>query len=150
MVAPYGYKGDQWFSYDDEKSLEIKSQYVLDQNLGGVIVWSIDTDDFHGFCGRKNGLLNTLADVLNGGKPTPSTTTTTTTTTTPYTGSSTTTTITTTTSGPTTTTHEGGGHPICGTTSGIKPGKTHQNYHEFKSVRNCSSTMMTTKYIIQK
>ena len=63
MVAPYCYKGDQWFSYDDEKSFEVKAKYILDHQLGGAMVWSIDTDDFQGFCGRKNGLLETLADV---------------------------------------------------------------------------------------
>ena len=75
VVGPYGYRGNQWFSFDDEQSLEIKSQYALDRELGGVIVWSIDTDDFHGFCGTKNGLLHKLAEALNGGKQTtPSTT----------------------------------------------------------------------------
>jgi hypothetical protein len=33
VVAPYGYKDNQWFSYDDEQSLEIKSRYVLDHGL---------------------------------------------------------------------------------------------------------------------
>jgi hypothetical protein len=35
-VAPYGYKDNQWFSYDDEQSLEIKSRYVLDHGLVGL------------------------------------------------------------------------------------------------------------------
>ena len=63
VVAPYCFKGDQWFSYDDEKSFEMKANYILDHDLGGAMVWSIDTDDFQGFCGRKNGLTQTLADV---------------------------------------------------------------------------------------
>ena len=33
VVAPYGYKDNQWFSYDDEQSLEIKSRYVIDHGL---------------------------------------------------------------------------------------------------------------------
>ena len=28
------------------------------------MIWSIDTDDFHGFCGKKFGLLNTMNDVI--------------------------------------------------------------------------------------
>ncbi len=64
VVAPYCYKGDQWLGYDDEKSFEEKANYILDKGLAGAMVWSIDTDDFKGFCGRENGLINTLADVI--------------------------------------------------------------------------------------
>ena len=63
VVGPYCYKGDQWFGYDDEKSFEVKANYIQDKGLAGAMVWSIDTDDFKGFCGRENGLINTLADV---------------------------------------------------------------------------------------
>lgn len=63
VVAPYTYKGDQWLGYDDEKSFEVKANYILENGLAGAMVWSIDTDDFKGFCGRENGLINTLAEV---------------------------------------------------------------------------------------
>ena len=63
MVGPYIYKGDQWFGYDDEKSFEAKANYIQAKGLAGAMVWSIDTDDFKGFCGKENGLINTLADV---------------------------------------------------------------------------------------
>uniref|UniRef100_A0A1B0C7Z1 Putative chitotriosidase-1 n=1 Tax=Lutzomyia longipalpis TaxID=7200 RepID=A0A1B0C7Z1_LUTLO len=46
------HKDDQWIGFDDEKSIKFKSNYVNSHNLGGVIVWSIETDDFRGFCGR--------------------------------------------------------------------------------------------------
>ena len=39
--------------------------------LGGGMVWSIDTEDFQGFCsGKKFPLLNVIDEVLNGGPQT--------------------------------------------------------------------------------
>uniref|UniRef100_A0A7G3ABI5 chitinase n=1 Tax=Lutzomyia longipalpis TaxID=7200 RepID=A0A7G3ABI5_LUTLO len=52
QFVPYSTKDDQWIGFDDEKSIKFKSNYVNSHNLGGVIVWSIETDDFRGFCGR--------------------------------------------------------------------------------------------------
>lgn len=71
VVAPYIVKGNKWFSFDDEISIRRKSEYVKEMGLGGAMIWSIDTDDFHGFCGKKFGLLATMADALNGGPQTP-------------------------------------------------------------------------------
>jgi hypothetical protein len=51
VVAPYVHNGTFWFGFDDEYSIRRKSQYVIDQDLGGAMVWSIDTDDFRNFCG---------------------------------------------------------------------------------------------------
>jgi len=65
--VPYCYKGDQWLSYDDEESIAEKAKFVRDNNLGGAMVWSIDTDDFNGFCGRKNGLIETVYEVWLSG-----------------------------------------------------------------------------------
>ena len=39
--------------------------------LGGGMVWSVDTDDYKGFCGKKFGVLATINEVLNGGPHTP-------------------------------------------------------------------------------
>lgn len=52
QFVPYTTKGSQWLGYDDEKSLRLKVNYVHSHNLGGVMMWSIETDDFKGFCGR--------------------------------------------------------------------------------------------------
>uniref|UniRef100_A0A1B0DN93 chitinase n=1 Tax=Phlebotomus papatasi TaxID=29031 RepID=A0A1B0DN93_PHLPP len=52
QFVPYATKGSQWLGYDDEKSLRLKVNYVHSHNLGGVMMWSIETDDFKGFCGR--------------------------------------------------------------------------------------------------
>lgn len=71
VVAPYVVKGDKWFGFDDEESIARKCDYVKEKGLGGAMIWSIDTDDFNGFCGRKFGLLAAMADALNGGPQTP-------------------------------------------------------------------------------
>ena len=47
-----------WLSYDNERSIQAKTEYAYDQGLAGVMTWSIDTDDFLGVCnGPKFPLL---------------------------------------------------------------------------------------------
>lgn len=46
----YAYKDKQWVSYDDEWSIGIKADYVRQEGLGGMMLYSVDTDDFHGNC----------------------------------------------------------------------------------------------------
>ncbi|XP_055532203.1 probable chitinase 2 [Wyeomyia smithii] len=41
---------DQWVTYDDRETVTEKAQYAKDKNLGGVMLWTVDTDDFHGDC----------------------------------------------------------------------------------------------------
>ncbi|XP_017779062.1 PREDICTED: acidic mammalian chitinase-like [Nicrophorus vespilloides] len=56
----YGYYSTEWMSYDTLDHYIAKTKYALDMNLGGVMLWSIDTDDFTGFFGPKNIILTTL------------------------------------------------------------------------------------------
>nr|XP_033321130.1 acidic mammalian chitinase-like [Megalopta genalis] len=58
--VPYAYKGNQWVSYDNPSSIKQKAAYAKHYNLGGVMIWSVDTDDFHGNCGPKNALLKAV------------------------------------------------------------------------------------------
>ncbi|CAB0030491.1 unnamed protein product, partial [Trichogramma brassicae] len=58
--VPYAYKGNQWVGYDDVNSLAEKVSYAEKHGLGGMMVWSIETDDFKGLCGEKYPLLKTL------------------------------------------------------------------------------------------
>ena len=39
-------RGDRWVSYDDEHSVRLKAEFAFDKKLGGVMVWSVETDDF--------------------------------------------------------------------------------------------------------
>ncbi len=66
-VGPYAYKGDEWVGYDDEETVAMKAKYVADQELGGIMFWSIDNDDFRGTCnGRKYPLIETAKAALFG------------------------------------------------------------------------------------
>ncbi|KOX79324.1 Acidic mammalian chitinase, partial [Melipona quadrifasciata] len=49
-MGPYAYKGDQWVGYDDENIVKLKAKYVNEKNLGGIMFWTIDNDDFRGKC----------------------------------------------------------------------------------------------------
>lgn len=53
-MGPYAYKENQWVGYDDEAIARKKSQYVADKDLGGIMFWSIDNDDFRGTCHNKS------------------------------------------------------------------------------------------------
>jgi chitinase len=81
--VPYVYKNDVWFGYDDKQSLRIKAEWIKSQGFLGVIVWSLDLDDFGGsFCGEGTyPLLTEINMALNGGVETTTTSTTVSTTT---------------------------------------------------------------------
>ncbi|GBM66525.1 Chitotriosidase-1 [Araneus ventricosus] len=65
IQAPYAYKGNQWVGYDSVKSIGIKVDYVIQNGLGGGMIWSLETDDFRGSCGGgKYPLLTTIASKL--------------------------------------------------------------------------------------
>ncbi|XP_024222258.1 mucin-4 [Bombus impatiens] len=49
-MGPYAYKGDQWVGYDDEDIVKLKAKYANEKNLGGIMFWTIDNDDFRGKC----------------------------------------------------------------------------------------------------
>lgn len=42
--VPYAVKGKYFLSYDDVPSIEKKAQYIVDNNLAGVIVWQVAGD----------------------------------------------------------------------------------------------------------
>ena len=55
-------------NFDIIRSIAEKSEYVKKMNLGGAMIWSVETDDFKGKCGEKYPLLKTINSVLRGGK----------------------------------------------------------------------------------
>lgn len=66
-LAPYAYNDRQWVGYDDMESLALKAQFAKSMGLGGMMMWSIETDDFQGRChNEKYPLLNTLRRVMDG------------------------------------------------------------------------------------
>ncbi|KAF1765223.1 hypothetical protein GCK72_005175 [Caenorhabditis remanei] len=50
----YDSKAQTYLSFETEKSIEAKKDYVVEKNLGGFWIWSVDMDD------DRNSLLNAL------------------------------------------------------------------------------------------
>ena len=48
MLTPYAYssKTGLWVTYDNERSLGYKVSYLIEQELGGAMVWAVDLDKF--------------------------------------------------------------------------------------------------------
>jgi chitinase len=57
--APYLYNPTkrQFFTYDDSHSIEMKTKYVIDNKLGGIMYWHLGQDFF------KDGLLDVIDKV---------------------------------------------------------------------------------------
>ncbi|KAM7311028.1 endochitinase-like [Ixodes scapularis] len=56
----YAYSGDQWLTFEDEQSLTLKADYVRNRSLAGVMIWDVTSDDYRGYCGPSNILVQTL------------------------------------------------------------------------------------------
>ncbi|KAK4025917.1 hypothetical protein OUZ56_014951 [Daphnia magna] len=66
-VGPFAHNALEWVGYDDEEMAAKKAQYVVDNDLGGIMFWSIDNDDFRGQCtGRKYPLIEAAKAALYG------------------------------------------------------------------------------------
>lgn len=50
QAVPFFRSEKQWIGYDDMESVAFKANYINEQNLGGAMVWSIETDDFRNLC----------------------------------------------------------------------------------------------------
>lgn len=42
--------GDRVITFDNEKSISEKVKFAIENGLAGIMVWSLDTDDFQGDC----------------------------------------------------------------------------------------------------
>nr|BET14063.1 chitinase [Chiromantes haematocheir] len=74
MHEPYTYSvshSNVWCSYDHAESCKTKANYAKDKGLAGMMVWSIETDDFLGKCGRSFDLIKTLVETFTGTEITP-------------------------------------------------------------------------------
>lgn len=48
--SPYMFSGTEWMSYENERSLTCKANYVRDNDFGGVMIFSLNTDDYGYYC----------------------------------------------------------------------------------------------------
>ncbi|GAB6032000.1 hypothetical protein CHUAL_010377 [Chamberlinius hualienensis] len=65
QLVPYAYKDDYWVSYDNAESITEKILYTIDNNFGGVSIYTIDMDDITGYCHNTTMyLLNTVNKVF--------------------------------------------------------------------------------------
>lgn len=48
--SPFLSTGLEWISYEDERSLECKANYARDNHFGGIMVFSLNTDDYQLAC----------------------------------------------------------------------------------------------------
>jgi len=44
----YVVSGQEWFGFDDERSIDAKIQFAKSRNLAGSMLWALDLDDFAG------------------------------------------------------------------------------------------------------
>ncbi|XP_075167829.1 chitinase 8 [Haematobia irritans] len=71
--VPYAYSDRNWVGFENEQSIALKVEYVVKEDLAGVMVWSIESDDFRGTCGKQRyPLLTEINNILNGGISRPS------------------------------------------------------------------------------
>ena len=63
--APYAYNAGKkiFITYDDKRSVELKTKYVIDNKLGGIMFWQLGQDTF------TDGLLNTIDKVKKNYNP---------------------------------------------------------------------------------
>ncbi|KAF2881051.1 hypothetical protein ILUMI_25124, partial [Ignelater luminosus] len=60
----YAYYDVEWLTFDLEDTYTVKVKYALEKNLRGIMVWTIDTDDFHGIVSKPFPVLTTINRIL--------------------------------------------------------------------------------------
>lgn len=56
----------KWFGFDHHYQIELKAKFILERNLSGAVIWSVDGDDFKNKCDFNNSsLISTMFTTLN-------------------------------------------------------------------------------------
>lgn len=66
-LTPYAYNSStgDWVSYDDEESIEHKTNYLIEKDLAGTMIWAIGLDDFRN---REYPLIRKCKEILGNSK----------------------------------------------------------------------------------
>ncbi|XP_072937484.1 probable chitinase 2 [Epargyreus clarus] len=64
-ATPYLRDGNRIISYDNPRSIAIKVKLAVEYGLGGLMVWSIDTDDFKGDCDAEPDTYHDFVETYN-------------------------------------------------------------------------------------
>lgn len=51
QMVPYIFQGNQWYGYDNLRSVEHKSNFINAQGLGGAMFWELTAEDWNNSCG---------------------------------------------------------------------------------------------------
>lgn len=43
-MVPWLFDGNTFISYEDERSIGLKAQYIRNSNLGGAVLWELSQD----------------------------------------------------------------------------------------------------------
>lgn len=54
--SPYLFTGNEWISYEDERSLTCKTNFMKNNNFGGIMVFSLNTDDYVSDCNNNHSI----------------------------------------------------------------------------------------------
>ncbi|XP_033739595.1 putative chitinase 1 [Pecten maximus] len=63
--VPYVVINNEWIGYDNPESIKQKARIVFNNFLGGVMIWTLDMDDYRGSCGVPYPLMNAALDGLH-------------------------------------------------------------------------------------
>lgn len=64
-MGPYAYKDNQWVGFDDLEIAKKKGKYAAENNLGGILFFAVDFDDFRGNCyGKPYPLIEAAKEAL--------------------------------------------------------------------------------------
>lgn len=62
----YSVNGLSWFGFDGVGQVITKAKFIKKYNMGGAMIWSIDTDDYGNVCGQgRFPLISSVAAELN-------------------------------------------------------------------------------------
>ncbi|PSN55496.1 hypothetical protein C0J52_02579 [Blattella germanica] len=59
-VYAYNSVYSEWISFDDADTVTVKAQYVKEMGLGGIMVYSLESEDFEGNCGYSYPILTAI------------------------------------------------------------------------------------------